>query len=135
VRTLNIFYRKYARFIKFGLVGLSNTTIALIIYYVVIIMEFHYQIANIAAFVISSLSGFILNRAWVFKAKHKPVFMQAIKYYVVYGSSLAIGMALSHFWIEIVHFGKYIVPLLNLCFSIPYNYLFNKMWAFNDFGE
>jgi putative flippase GtrA len=120
------------QFLKFGLVGLSNTLISYLTYAVLVYFTVHYQIANIVAFIISSLSGFLLNRSWVFKAKHSAATMQLVKYYIIYGSSLIISLALSCFWIEMLGINKYLPPILNLCITVPYNYIFNKIWAFRE---
>lgn len=120
------------QFLKFGLVGLSNTLISYLTYVLLVYFSVHYQIANIAAFVISSLSGFLLNRSWVFKAKHSSATIQLVKYYIIYGSSLLISLALSYFWIEILGINKYLPPILNLCITVPYNYILNKIWAFRE---
>jgi putative flippase GtrA len=125
-----VFFYRYKRFIKFGLVGLSNTMIALAVYYLLVAVGTYYQVANVAAFIISSLSGFFLNRGWVFKANRDSFHLQLLKYYTVYCSSLLVSMALLYVWVEALHVNKYFAPLLNLCVTIPYNYLFNKTWAF-----
>jgi putative flippase GtrA len=129
-RIVDLFSGKFKKFIKFGIVGLSNTAIALIVYYLLISLGAHYQLANVIAFIVSSLNGFLLNRSWVFNANDKSPFKQIIKYYIVYCSSLLISMALSWLWVEVFHFSKYISPLINLCVTIPYNYFFNNSWAF-----
>ncbi|MPM35968.1 hypothetical protein SDC9_82562 [bioreactor metagenome] len=121
---------KNKQFLKFGLVGLSNTLISYITYVGLVYFSIHYQFANIAAFIISSLCGFLLNRSWVFNAKHSPVTNQLLKYYIVYGSSLVLSLILSYFWIEILGINKYLPPIINLCITVPYNYIFNKLWAF-----
>jgi putative flippase GtrA len=124
--------KKYHRFIKFGIVGLSNTAISLAVYYLAISIGIYYQLANVFAFIVSSLSGFYLNRSWVFKASSQSIWFQMIKYYMVYCSSLLISLFLSFIWIELFHLSKYIAPLLNLLFTIPFNYLLNKKWAFRQ---
>ena len=53
---------KVAQFVRFGLVGLSNTLISLLIYYLLIGLQVNYLLATIAGYVISSLSGYILNK-------------------------------------------------------------------------
>lgn len=121
---------RYHQFIKFGFVGLSNTAIGFGTYWVMVYFGIHYQVANIVSFVISSLNGYILNRVWVFEANDTKIVGQLSKYYIVYGSSLLISMLLSYVWIELVGMNKYLPPVLNLFVTIPYNYLFNKIWAF-----
>lgn len=110
--------------------GVSNTITALFVYYLLVTNQIHYEIANIVAFLISSLSGFLLNRIWVFRVGNKSVYTQMIRYYIVYCSSLVLSMALSYVWVEVVRLGKYIAPLANLPLSIAFNYFFNRNWAF-----
>jgi putative flippase GtrA len=121
---------RYRKFIKFGLVGLSNTLIALAVYYLLVAIGVHYQVANVVAFIVSSMSGFLLNRGWVFKAQGNSFFSQLIKYYIVYSGSLLISVVFSFAWIEILGINKYVAPLLNLCITIPFNYFLSKVWAF-----
>ncbi|MFZ3130784.1 MAG: GtrA family protein, partial [Desulfosporosinus sp.] len=102
----------------------------LIVYSGFVYFGVHYQIANVAAFILSSLNGFLLNRTWVFKAKSQSFLGQGLRYYLVYCSSLLISMALSYVWIEIFFLNKYLVPFINLTFSVPYNYVLNKIWTF-----
>ena len=129
------FYDRIRQFLKFGIVGLSNTLIALGVYYSVIGIGAHYQVANIAAFVLSSLSGFFLNRMWVFKATNHPVVAQIVKYYLVYSSSLFLSIGLSFTWVEILKVSEYLAPLLNLLVTIPFNYIMSKKWAFRTRQE
>jgi len=123
-------FRKNSQFIKFGMVGLSNTIISYITYVVLVYLSVHYQIANVAAFIISSFSGFVLNRLWVFKVGHYSILKQLSKYYLVYGSSLLLSLGLTYIWIELVGMNVYLPPLLNLLITVPFNYLLNKLWAF-----
>jgi putative flippase GtrA len=125
----DLFFR-YRGFLKFGLVGASNTIISLLVYYIVIFLGIHYQIANIAAFVISSLNGFILNRFWVFKSTTYSITGQILKYYVVYSGSLILSVVFSYVWIDVLSVNQYLAPLLNLFITIPFNYLLSKSWTF-----
>lgn len=118
------------QFVKFGLVGLSNTLIALGIYSLLVYLGFHYQIGNIASFLLSSFTGFILNKFWVFKSHEKKALAQIIKYYTVYCSSLLISMLLSYVWIDFCKIDVYITPLLNLTFTVPYNFILSKKWVY-----
>jgi len=124
------YLKKYQRFVKFGMVGFSNTLISLGVYYILIEFNAYYQLANVVAFIFSSLSGFFLNRMWVFKVSHQPLILQIIKYYMVYFASLILGVVLSYVWVELANLSMYIAPLINLVFTIPFNYILSKKWAF-----
>lgn len=124
------YLKKNNQFIRFGLVGLSNTLIAYLTYVFLVYISVHYQIANVAAFVTSSFSGFFFNRLWVFKVGESSLFKQLSKYYVVYIFSLVVSMTLTFVWIEYLDVNVYLPPILNLILTVPCNFLLNKYWAF-----
>lgn len=120
----------WVTFIRFGVVGLSNTGIFLCLYYLLVWAGIHYQIANSVGFIISSLNGFLLSRTWVFPSRVNNYREQLAKYYLVYGTSLIVSALSSYVLVEILMLSKYIAPILNLMISIPYNFIFSKYWAF-----
>jgi len=118
------------QFLKFGLVGLSNTLISLGVYSSLVFMGLHYQIGNVAAFIVSSLNGYIFNKQWVFKAHTDKKRAQMFKYYMVYCGSLLISMLLSYVWINHFDINEYISPVLNLIITVPVNYTLSKKWVY-----
>ena len=50
------------QFIKFGFVGLSNTVIAYVVYSSMVYLGIHYQLGNLFAFIVSSLSGVLYKQ-------------------------------------------------------------------------
>jgi len=122
---------KVAQFVRFGLVGLSNTLISLLIYYLLIGLQVNYLLATIAGYVISSLSGYILNKLWVFRDKKK-VKTSMFRYYAVYISSLLLNTVLMYLWVDIFGISEQIAPILTLCVTVPYNFVFSKLWTFKS---
>lgn len=120
---------KVAQFIKFGLVGASNTLISLIIYYLLVMLQANYLLATIMGYVISSLSGYVLNKLWVFKDKTDTK-RSIFRYYVVYISALLLNIMSMYLWVDILGISKQIAPILTLCITIPYNFIFSKLWTF-----
>jgi putative flippase GtrA len=122
------------QFIKFGIVGFSNTVIAYIIYAVLVYLGLHYFFANLAAFIISVLNSFFWNNKYVFKnneGSKRSIFKSLIKTYISYAfSGIIIGNLLLFFFIDVLHISKYIAPLLGLFISVPLNFVLNKRWAF-----
>ena len=83
------------QFIKFGIVGVSNTAISYVIYVVGLVLlqeihflpEYDYLIAQIAAFVISVLWSFYWNSKMVFileEGKERSVWKALIKTFIAY---------------------------------------------------
>lgn len=126
-------YKKiFIQFIKFGFVGCLNTIFSLAIYYVMVYFKINYMAATVVSYLVSSVIGYALNRIWVFKAKNTKVSSSALKYYIVYGSSLLINIGCMYLWVNILGLSKYIAPILTLCITVPFNYIFSRLWAFKD---
>ncbi len=122
---------KLVQFIKFGLVGASNTVISLAVYYILIMLQANYLLASIAGYFVSSISGYLLNKHWVFKSG-KAVKDSIVKYYIVYITSLVINLVTMYIWVDILFISDRIAPILTLCITVPYNYVFSKLWAFKE---
>ena len=118
------------QFLKFGLVGVSNTLIALGIYYIVLyyIIE-NYILANFLSWVISVLNAFYWNNRYVFNNNQnwKKVL---IKTYFSYGTSLIFSTGFLYVQIEYLGISNKIAPLITLLVTVPLNFLMNKFWTF-----
>ena len=134
------------QFIKFGIVGLSNTVISYLIYSVttksceaaVAFPKTDYIIATVVSFVLSVLWSFYWNKRFVFglEGDLKTMLTALIKTYISYSfSGLFLSSILSVFWVEIVGVSKLISPILNLLISVPVNFVLNKFWAFKGEKE
>lgn len=130
------------QFVKFGIVGLSNTVVSYVIY-IVSLMLFQkldvlknsdYLVAQIIAFVLSVLWSFYWNNKYVFTAEEsekRNMFQTLVKTYISYAfTGLFLNSILSLLWVELLHMSKLIAPIINLLVSVPINFFMNKFWAF-----
>lgn len=120
------------QFIKFGVVGCSNTVLFILIYWLLVYLSINYLIANIISYVLSSIWGYVLNKIWVFKVKNGKIVSSILKYYIVYGTSFIINLIGMYLMVDILKVNKFIAPILIMCITIPYNFIFNKLWAFRN---
>jgi len=136
---LQIFQNKDLRtlliqFIKFGIVGLSNTAISYIIYSVLVYIGLHYLPASIIAFIISVLNSFFWNNKYVFKKgdeQKRYIVYSLIKTYISYAfTGLILQNIFLFFFIDILHISKYLAPFFGMVVTIPLNFVLNKKWAF-----
>lgn len=130
------------QFIKFGIVGLSNTVISYAIYVGVLLLfqknkiipTIDYLVAQVIAFILSVLWSFYWNNKYVFQKKddeERNLLQSLIKTYISYAfTGLFLNSILSLLWVEIVHIPKMVAPIINLLVSVPINFLMNKFWAF-----
>lgn len=129
------------QFVKFGIVGLSNTIVSYVVYLVAyftfrklgVVPTIDYLVAQFFGFVISVLWSFVLNRKYVFQANNETVpWLQALlKTYASYAfTGLFLNSVLSVLWVEWLGVSKLIAPIFNLLISVPINFVLNKFWAF-----
>lgn len=117
------------QFIKFSIVGFSNTVISLFVYYVLLWLKCNYLIANAISWIISVFNGFYWNNKYVFKNEN--TWLKAlIRTYISYGFSFILGNILLIVLIEFFKVSEIIAPLIILVITIPLNFLMNKFWTF-----
>ena len=122
------------QFIKFGLVGVSNTLVAWACYYFFLWLdEDLYMIGGAFGTVVSIANAFFWNDKYVFKSDRNDwcsKLKRLGKTYISYGGTSLLGILL--LWIEVRFLGisKVIAPPLNLIITIPLNFLLNKFWTF-----
>ena len=105
------------QFIKFCIVGLSNTIICEGIYVVLLFLGVHYLAANIIGNLISILNAYYWSNKYVFKAEEgeKRVWWKVLlKTYATYGFSMLLSAGLLVFWLEIVQLEQFMGPVLTL---------------------
>ena len=119
------------QFVKFGIVGLSNTFISLGIYYVLIYLGINYIVANTVGFIVSVLNSYYWNSKFVFEKSDNGNVKPLIKTFMSYGTTFVLGTILLFIMVHYLNINKIVAPILNLIITIPINFLLNKFWAFN----
>lgn len=130
---LNTMWTMFGQFIKFGIVGLSNTIISLGVYYLCLFVHIHYLTAYTAGFLMSVINSFYWNNKYVFRnKKERSLLMIFVKVLTSYGVSFLFSMLLISFMVEILKVSSTIAPILKMAITIPLNFVLNKVWAFKD---
>lgn len=122
------------QFIKFGLVGVSNTLISLAVYYVFLwISKDLYLWGNVMGWIVSVANAFFWNNKFVFTGSQtgwKAALKKLGKTYFSYGATFVLSTVLLYLEVDLLHWSAVISPVLNLLVTIPLNFLLNKFWAF-----
>lgn len=130
------------QFIKFGLVGVSNTLISYVLYVISLLLlqripaleAINYIFAQIVAFVLSVLWSFYWNNRLVFKqeeGQHRTIIGTLLKTYVSYSfTGLFLNSILLILWVQFLGISEFVAPIINLLISVPLNFIINKFWAF-----
>ena len=135
----------FLQFVKFALVGVTNTVISYLINAVTLFILDKFNlfpntdiyIGNTVAFILSVLWAFMLSNKFVFKedeSKEKRVWWKTlIKTYLAYAfTGLGLSNLISHVGVNVFHLSKYIPPLINLVVAVPINFVLNKFWAYGQ---
>lgn len=130
------------QFVKFGIVGVSNTVISYVLYSVTLIAmkagdllpKVDYLVATVVAFVLSVLWSFYWNNKYVFTMKEgqsRNLWKALVKTYVSYSfTGLFLNSILMVLWVQVIGISEFIAPIINLLVSVPLNFVINKFWAF-----
>lgn len=152
--------KNFWQFMKFGLVGLSNTLISEAVYVIIVLLKGNYLFASFMGFVISVLNAYYWSNKYVFKENadgEKRIWWKVLlKTYVAYFWGFLVNLCLLILWIDILHIEDYMDPLvtlveqfgikamdgeilgnliaeaINLILIIPMNFLINKYWAYKQ---
>ena len=121
------------QFVKFGIVGLSNTLISYVVYVAGVRFGMHYLLASILGFVISVLNSFYWNNDYVFGQgkEERNLLKTLLKTFMAYAfTGLVLANILLYIWVDILGISEYLGPLINLVVTVPLNFVINKLWAF-----
>lgn len=118
------------QFVRFGIVGISNTAISLGIYYLLVYLGSNYIIANTVGFIVSVLNAYYWNNRVVFKKENLRDVKALVKTFTSYGFTFVLSTFLLFVMINCLHVSQLIAPVINLIITIPLNFLLNKFWAF-----
>ncbi|MBQ8410501.1 MAG: GtrA family protein [Ruminiclostridium sp.] len=99
------------QFIKFGLVGVSNTLVNYVVYLIFISLGFGIVVSNTFGFLISVLNAYFWGSRFVFKedkTKEKRVWWKVLlKTYASYALGFVLNTLLLILWVEILNIGRY----------------------------
>lgn len=135
-------FNSFMQFVKFGIVGVSNTLISYVLYVGSLIIlnemgavgKYNYLIAQVIAFVLSVLWSFYWNNKMVFvleNGEQRSLWKSLIKTYISYSfTGLFLNSILLILWVDFLHISEFIAPIINLLVSVPLNFIINKFWAF-----
>ena len=133
----------FVQFVKFGIVGLSNTVIGYIVYVLslYIFREFNIfigsdiYVAQFVMFALSVLWSFYWNRKKVFVSSNESILKSLVKTYITYGfTTLLLSEFLLALWTKVFRINDYIAPIISLVITVPLNFIIQKVWVFKDYG-
>lgn len=130
------------QFIKFGIIGLSNTALSYMLYLIFLYLfekngvspDYDYLVSSVLTFYICTVWSFYWNNRFTFKreeGEQRNLWKAFVKTVISYSfTGLFLHNMLLYVFVEWFGISKTIVPLINLIVTVPLNFLMNKYWAF-----
>lgn len=122
------------QFIKFSIVGLSNTIVSYIVYALLLFMGLNYIISNIISYFAGVINSFYWNNKYVFDNDSSDLRSLFSSFSKLLASSAFTGLIINnmllYFWVSVLGISSIFGPLLNLLVTYPLNYILSKYWAF-----
>src|SRR3984957_10668996 len=118
------------QFVKFGIVGVSNTLLTLVVYTVLLkVFGVWYLAASAIGFVAGAVNGFLLNRRWTFK-EHVGVRSTPVKWGVVQTCGLAVDEVLLYVLVHDAHLDKLVAQVCATAVVTVTTFFVNRAWTF-----
>lgn len=118
------------QFMKFGIVGLSNTLLSFAVYTLLLkVFGVWYLAASAISFAVGAVNGFLLNRRWTFR-EHVGDALTPVRWFVVQGCGLLVNLALVYLFVQHVGLDKLLGQACAIAIVVVLTFFANRTWTF-----
>jgi putative flippase GtrA len=118
------------QFVKFGIVGVSNTVLTLVVYTVLLkVLGVWYLAASAIGFIAGAVNGFLLNRRWTFR-EHVGDALTPVRWGVVQACGLGIDELLLYVLVHDAHLDKLLAQVCATAVVTVTTFFVNRAWTF-----
>lgn len=131
----------FIQFIKFGLVGVSNTIVSGVIYFLLntVILPGVWIVASVVSWVISVLWAYFMQNIFVFKEdknkEHRVWWQTLIKTYMTYAfTGLILNNILLFLWVNVIDIAQYSGAIISFFCKNTYWIPWGCSYIFKQYG-
>jgi putative flippase GtrA len=118
------------QFVKFGIVGVSNTLLTFAVYTLLLkVFGVWYLAASAIGFTVGAVNGFLLNRRWTFR-EHVGDALTPVRWGVVQGCGLGLNEGLLYLFVNSAGVDKLIGQAFATVVVTVVTFLVNRAWTF-----
>ena len=119
------------QFVKYGVVGASNTVLTFIIYTILVEgVGVQYVIALLVGYLVGSLNSYLLNRHWTFRAGHLAHTSAGPRFAVVQIVAVGANSALLVLFVDDLHVHKILAQAILTVPVLAVTFFVNRAWSF-----
>ncbi len=118
------------QFLKFGLVGVSNTLIFFAVYTLLLkVFGVWYVAASGIGFGVGAVNGFLWNRAWTFRG-HVGDALTPVRWFVVQSTGLLMDLGLVYLFVDGAGLNKLSGQAVTTLIVTVLTFFANRAWTF-----
>jgi putative flippase GtrA len=118
------------QFVKFGIVGISNTLLTFVVYTLLLkVFGVWYLAASAIGFSVGAVNGFLLNRRWTFSG-HVGDALTPVRWTVVQCCGLGINLGLLYLFVHEAAIDKLIAQAFATAAVTLITFTANRAWTF-----
>lgn len=119
-----------AQFVKFGIVGVSNTLLSFAVYTLLLkAFGVWYLAASGIGFAVGATNGFLWNRRWTFSG-HVGDALTPVRWFVVQGSGLLVNLGLVYLFVDGLGLGELVGQAVTIAIVTLLTFFANRSWTF-----
>jgi putative flippase GtrA len=118
------------QFVKFGIVGVSNTLITLVVYTLLLkVFGVWYIAASGIGFLVGAANGFMWNRRWTFR-EHVGDALTPLRWFTVQGCGLGLDLLLVYLLVQHGGLDKLLGQVCATAVVTVLTFFANRAWTF-----
>jgi len=123
------------QFVKFGIVGVSNTLIFFLVYTLLLkVFGVWYLAASGIGFAVGATNGFLWNRRWTFRG-HVGDALTPVRWFVVQTSGLFLNLGLVYLFVDGAGLGELLGQAVTIVIVTLTTFFANRAWTFKTHPE
>lgn len=116
------------QFVKYGLVGVVNTLLTFVSYWIIKAISGNIDVANALSYALGMLCSFCLNKRWTFQSRGKRWKIEATLFFV--GCALCWGVQWMAFRLFLTMLPEVVAQLAGMVVYTLLGFVFNKTVTF-----
>ncbi len=118
------------QFVKFGIVGVSNTLLTFAVYTLLLkVFGVWYLAASAIGFVVGATNGFLLNRRWTFR-EHVGDALTPVRWGIVQSCGLGVNEGLLYLFVHDARLDKLLAQACATAVVTVTTFFVNRAWTF-----